>query len=377
MESHRLNSCSFPCTLRSAIPPRKSTAARRRPTPYLTGGEVREGYKTPSLAPHLRRHLSSLTAAAAPSLRGTRLCEDRILSPLPTSASYAPPPLILLATDREPYAGTLERALDRQGYTVFRVHTDRLALEAARSAHPALIILDEALPGADLATLCHALRDDPDVGSSTPVLLVTTRRPGAADHLDALRDGVWEFVVEPLPDEELTARLQSYLAARVETSRHATPLVDAATGLASLQGLTRRARELTLQAFNHYAPLACVALAPAPGSAADAAALLAETLRAIGRRSDAIGALGPPHGGFLVVAPGTGGSGAVKLAERIPRPRQATAARPRRPAPTLRAGYDPVDNVRYAPLEPRDLLGHATTALRAGGMSWIRRYGER
>src|SRR3989442_4685364 len=211
MESHRLNSCSFPCTLRSAIPPRKSTAARRRPTPYLTGGEVREGYKTPSLAPHLRRHLSFLTAAAAPSLRGTRLCEDRILPPLPTRATYTPPPLMLLATDREPYAGTLEHALDRQGYTVFRVHTDRLALEAARSSHPALIILDEALPRADLPVLRRALRDDPDVGSSTPLLLVTTRQPRAADHLDPPRDGVWGLVAEPRPDEELTARLQSYL----------------------------------------------------------------------------------------------------------------------------------------------------------------------
>ena len=76
------------------------------------------------------------------------------------------------------------------------------------------------------------------------------------------------------------------------------------------------------------------------------------------------------------MAPGTGGTGAVKLAERIARAVQATAARRSRPAPTLRAGYDAVDNVRYAPLEPRDLLGHATTALRAGGMSWIRRYGE-
>src|SRR6266849_5015581 len=140
-------------------------------------------------------------------------------------AAHAPsprppaPPLILLATDREPYARTTQRALDRQGYTVFRAHTGRLTLTAARGAHPALIVLDDALPGArgeDLHGLCRALRDDPDVGPSTPILLITARRPGAADHLAALRAGVWEFLVEPLPDEELTARLQSYITAQRE-----------------------------------------------------------------------------------------------------------------------------------------------------------------
>ena len=259
---------------------------------------------------------------------------------------------------------------------MFRAHTHRLASEAARSAHPDLIILDEALPGADLYALCRALRDDHEVGPSAPLLVVTTRQPTAQDHRAALRAGVWEFLVEPLPDEELIARLQSYFVARVETKRDSQPLVDVVTGLASLRGLTLRARELTLQAFNHYAPLCCVAFAPEPGSTPEAAVLIAEALRAGGRRSDAIGALEHPRGEFLVVAPGTDGTGAVKLAERVAGLVQATATATGRVTPTLRAGYDSVANVRYAPLEPRDLFGHATTALHQGGMSWIRRYGE-
>jgi len=259
-----------------------------------------------------------------------------------------------------------------------RTHTGRLTLDAARSAQPDVIMLDEALPSADTHALCRALRDDAEVGPSTPILVSITRRPTTKDHMAALRVGVWEFLVEPLPAEELTARVGSYVAARQEPGQRTAQLVDETTGLVSLHGLTRRARELTLQAFHHYAPLACVALAPAAGSPADAPALIAETLRLSGRRSDAIGALGP--GEFLVVAPGANGSGAVKLAERFVRLVQATATRRGRPVPKLRAGYDAVANVHYTPLEPRDLLGHAASALRERGVgtseTWIRRYEE-
>jgi len=257
---------------------------------------------------------------------------------------------------------------------VFRAHSGRLAAAAARSARPDVIILDETLPGEDIYVLCRELRDDPEVGPSVPILLATKRKPDAADHLAALRGGVWEFLVDPPIEEELIARLQAYFVARAETRRDSSPLVDVATGLASLRGLTLRARELTLQAFNHYAPIACVAIAPEPGSTPEAVALVAETLRASARKSDAIGAIELTRGEFLVVAPGTDGAGAVKLAERFARAVQATAARKSRPSPALRAGYDVVENVRYAPVEPRDLFGHATTALHSSGMSWIKKY---
>ena len=259
---------------------------------------------------------------------------------------------------------------------MFRAHSGRLAVAAARSTHPDVIVLDDTLPGEDIYPLCRELRDDTEVGPSVPILLATRRKPAAADHLAALRVGVWEFLVDPLPDEELIARLQAYFVARTETRRDSSPLVDLATGLASLRGLTLRARELTLQAFNHSAPLACVAIAPEPGSTPEAVALVAETLRAAARRSDAIGVIEHTRGEFVVVAPGTGAAGAVKLAERFARAVQATAARKSRPSPALRAGYDTVENVRYAPVEPRDLFGHATAALHSAGTSWIRKYGE-
>ena len=100
---------------------------------------------------------------------------------------------------------------------------------------------------------------------------------------------------------------------------------------------------------------------------------VAQVLKAIGRCSDAIGRVGSTE--FAVVAPGTDGGGAIKLAERFQRaiPARGPGGAGARAAFELRAGYDAVNNLRYTPIEPADLLARAARALqvaRAEG-KWI------
>jgi len=191
---------------------------------------------------------------------------------------------------------------------------------------------------------------------------------------------VWEFLRYPFQAEEIAAKLDTYIMLKRDSdrARRDSSVADAA-GFYTVRGLALRAHELTLQAFHHAQPLACVALAPVTtdGSNAQAVDLLAGVLRATARRSDAIGRVGP--GEFAVIAPGTDRGGAVHLAERLARA-VTTAARARRPngnprVPGLRAGYAAVSNARYTPIEPKNLLARATTALRAakglGGPNWI------
>ena len=112
--------------------------------------------------------------------------------------------------------------------------------------------------------------------------------------------------------------------------------------LYTVRGLALRAQELTLQAFHHAQPLACVALAAvtADGQNAVAVDLLADVLRGTARRSDAIGRVGPEE--FAVIAPGTDRAGAVLLAERLARGVKTLAGA----TPGLCAGYDAVGNAR-------------------------------
>src|SRR2546429_6555320 len=276
-------------------------------------------------------------------------------------------PHILVVSHQVDAALELERVAARRGYLVRRAEAAVQALEQVfdqtLQAGPDLIVLDDSLPDIDPFDASRALRDDPRVGRGVPILLVTAGKPTTAEHHAALRAGIWEYVAHPFHAEELGGRLDSYLHWKLEgaRARNGDDLADA-TGLYTVRGLALRAQELTLQAFHHAASLACVALAGVDGE------LLAGVLRAGGRRSDAIGRVGP--GEFAVVAPGTDRAGAVLLAERVARA-----------VPGLRAGYDAVTNARYTPIDPKNLLGRATSALRVaktdgggGEASWIRAF---
>src|SRR5436190_12044765 len=222
----------------------------------------------------------------------------------------------------------------------------------------------------------RVLRDDVHVGPGTPLLFIPPQRPSSPQHHAALRAGVWEFLRHPFNAEEIAAKLDTYVLLKLDSdrARRETSVADAA-GFYTVRGLALRAQELTLQAFHHAEPLACVALAPGTcdGRNGDAVEVFAGVLRATGRRSDAIGRVGP--GEFAVIAPGTDRAGAVLLAERLARAVTTAAGSGSRAGAGLRAGYDAVGNARYTPIEPKNLLARATTALRAatglGGPDWI------
>src|SRR5713101_1528760 len=306
--------------------------------------------------------------------------------PPPPSPPRPPrPPLLLLASPHHGPGLELLQLAERRGYTVRRAHTGAQLLEQAHAVPPDLVALDEALTDMDTLAASRVLRDDPHVGPGTPLLAISTRRPSSPQHHAALRSGVWEFLRHPFQAEEIAAKLDTYVLLKLDSdrARREASVADAA-GFYTVRGLALRAQELTLQAFHHAEPLACVALAPVTfdGQNAGAVDLLAEVLRATGRRSDAIGRVGP--GEFAVIAPGTDRAGAVLLAERLARGVKMLAGGGRPDGsgrvPGLRAGYDAVGNARYTPIEPKNLLARATTALRAakgqGGPNWIQGFGE-
>src|SRR6266513_1511536 len=267
------------------------------------------------------------------------------------------PPRILIASHHAEAGLALKELGEKNGYTVVRCFSAVQALERARATRPDVIVLDESLVDADPLETCRALRDDPLVGASTPILLVTTGKAVTTiEHQRALRAGVWEFLPHPFNPEEAAARLHTYVLHKLEVgrARHGQSVQDAA-GLYTTRGLALRAQELTLQAFHHGAALACVALAPVLDDTGDGAAavqLVARVLRSTGRRS-----------------------GAIMLAQRVVRAvRAACGAEP----PALRAGYDAVGNTRYTPVEPKNLLARATSALRLAkgdaAANWIRAF---
>lgn len=290
-----------------------------------------------------------------------------------TDAAAAPrAPLVLLANAQEWVSRSLESVLRPNGYTVLKAFNGRDALERAHRARADVIILDKGLPESDVLTLTRALRVDPFITPSTPILITFSGPLTRNEVLDALRagaNGVWGV---PLDTEEFLLRLEGHLRAKLDADQaRSDGLTDARTGLYNARGLERRARELAAHMDRSEGSLACVALAADQENHALTESL-GRTLRATARSSDAVGRLGPRE--FAVLAPDTDAEGAVQLFQRLVGPLRelGTGVAPG-PAGTataqhegirLRAGYDARSGFHTTSLDPAVLLGRALTALR-------------
>jgi len=310
---------------------------------------------------------------------------------MPNRKNVTGPPRILIASDQNADIRDLESFLGGRGYFVLRVYAGSPVLPRAQAVHPHIILLDARLTDRDSLDLSRTLRDDPLVGISTPILLMVTGQPTLADHLAALRAGIWELIQQPLDLNALVLNLDTYVLAKAEAERASRgALVDDVTGLYSAQGLARRARDLILQASRHNTAAACVVFAPelaveadVAGPGGDATAELVRrvgrVMKVTGRRCDAIGRVGPTE--LAVVAPGTDAGGALNLAMRFRQAIQAggTTEPDAWPRFELRAGYDAVGNVRYTPIESQQLLARAARALQLAKAEgkWIRESSER
>jgi PleD family two-component response regulator len=303
-----------------------------------------------------------------------------------TESAHERPPLVLIANAQEWSARSLETVLGPAGFAVLRAYTDRNALERARSARPDVIILDQHLPDRGGFEVCRELRSDPQITPSTPIIVSTAGPTTRPQRIEAMRAGAVEFVGQPLDGEEFTLRLQSYVRAKFDADRaRDESMVDPETGLYNMRGLAKRARELGAQAFRQRTALGCVVFSPdvsdrergtTEEAIVQAMHLLAKALKSTGRVSDAIGRLGPTE--FAVVAPETDGNGLLRLAERLSRNLGQQGNGSSHGAIRLRAGYDAVPDVHATPVDPVDLLVHATSALRISRVEpsadWIQRF---
>src|SRR3989442_7706945 len=162
------------------------------------------------------------------------------------------PPLLLIASHHAEAGLALKELGEKNGYTVLRCFTATQALERARAARPDMILLDESLLDVDALDTSRALRDDPLVGASTPILLVTAGRPTPAQHHIALRGGVWEVLAYPFNAEEVAAQLRTYVVMKLGADRaRSEQAIQDDAGLYTTRGPPLRAPELTLHAFHH------------------------------------------------------------------------------------------------------------------------------
>jgi len=113
---------------------------------------------------------------------------------------------ILIVEDEVALQETLAYNLVRQGYEVETAGDGQAALEAARTSHPDLILLDIMLPGIDGFEVCRILRQE----MTTPVLMLTAR-DDEIDRVVGLEVGADDYLTKPFSMRELVARVKAML----------------------------------------------------------------------------------------------------------------------------------------------------------------------
>ena len=78
---------------------------------------------------------------------------------------------------------------------------------------PQLVLLDVMMPGMDGWQVCRTIKNHPELGSVTKVVMVTAK--GAfEDKFEGLRSGADDYVVKPVDFKDLLEKVERNLAAR-------------------------------------------------------------------------------------------------------------------------------------------------------------------
>lgn len=244
-------------------------------------------------------------------------------------------PVILIVSAYEWASRALDTVLAPRGYAILRAYTAKQAIERVVHGNPDAVFVDHLLPDQDGLELCRTLVAEGYLSPAAPLFLM---RPDPAPRdvrIRALRAGVWDTLSFPFDAEELLLHLERFVQAkRAIDDAERRAIVDRASGVYTLEGLLRRAAEITAGASRYGRPIACVVIsleglqtgpvpAASPRWSAEAGRRIVDAIRQSTRRSDVIGKGDHKH--FIVIAPDTDTNGAEVLTERL-QARMATYA---------------------------------------------------
>src|SRR5206468_3493448 len=171
-------------------------------------------------------------------------------------------PVALLANAGTWLNQALESMLEPLGYRVLSVATGRELLDRAPATRPDVVLMDANLQDLDSVAVCRSLRQHRAVSWHTPIFLITSTPATKQQRLAALEAGAWDYLSLVVNGEELALKLDAFTRVKLETDRALEEAaVEPASGLYTMRGLERRAREVVSDAFRRHAPVACVALA--------------------------------------------------------------------------------------------------------------------
>ncbi|MFW5652783.1 MAG: response regulator [Planctomycetota bacterium] len=116
---------------------------------------------------------------------------------------------ILVVDDEEDLLELVTFNLTREGYQVECVTSGEMAIRAARSWRPDLLVLDLMLPGVDGLEICRVLKNDPAT-RQIPIVMLTAKGE-EADIVAGLELGADDYITKPFSPRVLIARIRAVI----------------------------------------------------------------------------------------------------------------------------------------------------------------------
>ncbi len=116
---------------------------------------------------------------------------------------------ILMIEDDPDLIQIQEKLLSEAGFQVHSTRTGEEGLAAAKEILPDIILLDVKLPDTNGYLVCELLKSDP-LFEDTFVIFITGSKIKSSDQAKGLEIGAEGYIVRPIPNRELLARMISF-----------------------------------------------------------------------------------------------------------------------------------------------------------------------
>jgi len=115
---------------------------------------------------------------------------------------------ILVVDDDPSMVRLISQVLSSKGYEVLESNNGQDALRLLYSQKPDLVLLDVVMPVMDGWQTCSRIRD---ISAAIPIIMLTGQRKTEEDVAQGLDYGADEYLIKPVGNKELAARVQAML----------------------------------------------------------------------------------------------------------------------------------------------------------------------
>lgn len=114
---------------------------------------------------------------------------------------------VLVVDDEPAFVNLVEQVLTQKGYEVLKASNGQESLRLLFARKPDIVLLDVVMPRMDGWQTCSLIRDVSDI----PVIIITGQHKAEADIVRGLNYGADDYLIKPVGNKELVARLRAVL----------------------------------------------------------------------------------------------------------------------------------------------------------------------